>query len=323
MTRTAPVVVVGAGVIGLTTAIRLLERAHPVRIVARELPPHTTSDVAAAVWYPYLAEPRSRVLPWSRATREALQRIAAADGSAGVDQVRLLELFADTAEPPWWGSALPGFAWADPSDLPAGYGAAYDLRVPRIDTPVHMPWLLERVRALGGRLQRAAIGSLDDLLTGGAVVVNCAGLEAGALAGDPTVQPIRGQVLRLAPVPGVTTALVDEGNPLGITYVIPRSRDIVVGGTAERGDGRSVPDPETAAAILDRAVRLEPRLAGAPVLGHAVGLRPGRPAVRLESEPHERGVIVHNYGHGGSGFTLCWACADEAADLVEGVLADG
>jgi D-amino-acid oxidase len=318
----APVWVVGAGVIGLTTAIRLLERGRPVRIVARELPPHTTSDVAAAVWYPYLAEPRARVLPWSRTTREALQRIAAADPSAGVDHVRLLELFADASEPPWWRAALPGFAWADPADLPPGYGAAYDLRVPRIDTPVHMPWLLDRALALGGRVERAAINSLDDLLANGAVVVNCAGLEGGALAGDPSVQPIRGQVVRLAPVPGVTTALVDEENPLAPTYVIPRSRDIVVGGTAERGDGRSTPDPDTARAILDRAVRLEPRLAGGAVLGHAVGLRPGRPAVRLETEARERGVVVHNYGHGGSGFTLCWGCADEAADLAEGVLAD-
>jgi D-amino-acid oxidase len=59
-------------VIGLTTAIRLLQRGFAVRVVARSLSPHTTSDVAAAIWYPYLVEPRERVLRWSRATREEM-----------------------------------------------------------------------------------------------------------------------------------------------------------------------------------------------------------------------------------------------------------
>ena len=61
------VIVVGCGVSGLSSGIRLLESGFDVRIVARELPPHTTSDVAAAIWYPYLAAPAERVMRWADA----------------------------------------------------------------------------------------------------------------------------------------------------------------------------------------------------------------------------------------------------------------
>ncbi len=307
-------VVVGAGVIGLTTAVRLLERGAAVEVVARELTPHTTSDAAAAIWYPYLAEPRDRVLEWCAATLRALNALRGPE--AGVSQVRLLELFDRPAAPPWWREVLPVFAWGDPARLPAGYVAAYDIRVPLVDTPVHMRWLLGRVRALGGTIRRGRVSSLDDLLAENPLVLNCAGLDAGTLAGDPTVVPVRGQVARLERVEGVDTALVDEAGPLGLTYVIPRPSDIVVGGTADRGRRDLAPDPAVAAAMLERARVLEPRLEGARVLSHAVGLRPVRPTVRVELEARPLGAIVHNYGHGGAGFTLAWGCAEEAATLA-------
>jgi D-amino-acid oxidase len=72
-------------------------------------------------------------------------------------------------------------------------------------------------------------------------------------------------------------------------------------------------DPATSEAILARCRALEPDLANAAVLSHAVGLRPGRSEVRLETERRPGGIIVHNYGHGGGGVTLSWGCADEVA----------
>jgi D-amino-acid oxidase len=51
-----------------------------------------------------------------------------------------------------------------------------------------------------------------------------------------------------------------------------------------------------------------------------VGLRPARPAVRLETEGTPGGVIVHCYGHGGAGVTLSWGCAEEVADVVARLL---
>ena len=72
-----------------------------------------------------------------------------------------------------------------------------------------------------------------------------------------------------------------------------------------------------AEAIVRRCAALRPQLAGARVLGHRVGLRPVRDAVRLEREPLSGGrVLVHNYGHGGAGITVAWGCAEEAARLA-------
>ncbi|HET7458205.1 MAG TPA: hypothetical protein VFJ74_11185, partial [Gemmatimonadaceae bacterium] len=59
------------------------------------------------------------------------------------------------------------------------------------------------------------------------------------------------------------------------------------------------------------------------VVGDAVGLRPARPAVRLEAEPREGGTVVHCYGHGGAGVTLAWGCADEVVGLVARSFAAG
>ncbi|KHJ74936.1 hypothetical protein OESDEN_25448 [Oesophagostomum dentatum] len=64
-----------------------------------------------------------------------------------------------------------------------------------------------------------------------------------------------------------------------------------------------------------------PALKECEVISHHVGLRPGRNNVRLETEKRWIGAkeipIVHNYGHGGSGVTLFWGCAMDAAELVK------
>jgi D-amino-acid oxidase len=76
------------------------------------------------------------------------------------------------------------------------------------------------------------------------------------------------------------------------------------------------PDPEVEAAILARACALVPELRGQPVLSRAVGLRPGRPTVRLERLDVGGRPVVACYGHGGAGVTLSWGCAAEVASLV-------
>ena len=95
----ARVIVVGAGVVGLTCAVRLLEAGHRADVVARDLPLETTSAVAAAIWYPYLAEPVDLVGRWSRTTFAALEALAGDEPEAGV---RMAEgsLVSPRAPPP-------------------------------------------------------------------------------------------------------------------------------------------------------------------------------------------------------------------------------
>ncbi len=126
---------------------------------------------------------------------------------------------------------------------------------------------------------------------------------------------MRGQVVHLEQVGLDRWWLDGGGDDRPPTYVVPRSGDIVVGGTDEEGDWSRTPSPEAADAIIERATRLVPALAGARVLRHRVGLRPARPAVRVERDERD-GRVVHCYGHGGAGVTLSWGCAEEVTGII-------
>jgi D-amino-acid oxidase len=298
------VIVVGAGVIGLSCAVRLLEAGHRVDVVARDLPLETTSSVAAAVWSPY-ASPQQHVVRWARAAYDAFAELCE-DESAGVVMRTGTELFREPSGELWWRDALPPGAGPDrETSLPPGYASGLTMRTPVVEMPVYLRWLADRVEALGGTITRMNLSALPD---GDPLVVNASGIGARLLGGDPTVGPVRGQVVLVEQV-GVDHWWIDSEAP---TYVVPRSSDIVVGGTAGVGVWSRTPDPATAESILARAAEIEPRLAGARILRHKVGLRPWRPAVRLERE----GDVIHCYGHGGCGVTVSWGCADDVVDLA-------
>jgi len=312
--------VVGAGVIGLTSAIRLQEDGFAVRIVTQERPAHTTSAVAAAVWYPYEVHPKERVVPWSRATREALHPLAD-DPDTGVSMTTFVELFDAPTGDPWWRPAVPSFRRATEADLKPGYVDGYVIDVPLMEPAVYLPYLEQRFTDSGGTIDIVPerIEDLRALET--PLVINCTGLGARDLCDDDRLYPIRGQVVRVTN-PGLTRGLDDDHGPLAMTYIIPRRTDCIVGGTAEKGVWDSTPSDETTAAILERARTLEPRLRDADVLDVRAGLRPGRDAVRLKVERvDDSGLLIHNYGHGGAGYTLAWGCADEVMSLARSAIA--
>ncbi len=310
----ARVTVLGAGISGLACAVRLRERGHTVTVVTADDPLDTVSRLAAAVWYPTHTAADPRVLTWAARTYDELTGQAAA-GVPGVVP-RPTRMIVRGAHPtPWWAAAVPDFV--------AGPGE-WRFTVPSVEMVVYLPWLLDRFQAAGGRVVRHRVARLSELpaLTGGAdVVVNASGLAARELAGDPAVHPARGQIVGVAN-PGIVTSVRDEEHPAGMTYVHPRSRDVVLGGTFQPGDGDTTVDPATTAAILARCVELVPELAGAPVLWQAAGLRPARHGgARVELDPVALpggARVVHDYGHGGAGITLAWGCADEVVTLAGG-----
>ena len=308
-------IVVGCGVIGLSVAVRLREAGLDTRILATELPPATTSGVAAALWYPYRAYPEDRVLSWGKRTFEVFEGLSEVNES-GVRMREGVEIWRESVPDPWWASAVPEIRRCTADELPPGYRDGHAFVAPVIEMPVYLAYLMDRFARAGGSVEKRAVSSLEEPARGARVVVNCSGLGSRELVGDTTMRPIRGQVVRVRN-PGLDRFVLDEANPEGVTYVIPRSADCILGGTAEEGAWGTEPDPEVAAGILRRCATLEPRLAGAEVLEHRVGLRPGRPEIRLEREDAADGVPrVHNYGHGGSGVTLSWGCAEDTLRLV-------
>lgn len=300
------VIVVGAGVVGLSCAVRLLEDGRHVDVVARDLPLETTSSVAAAIWYPYRAFPRERVTGWSATTYTAFASLANRP-QTGVQMMEGTELHRSAMPDPWWRGAVPGLKRVTSPPPPYVHGWLFE--TPVIEMPIYLRWLAARVVELGGTITRMALQALPDQAD---LVVNASGLGSRLLADDPTMLPVRGQVLYLEQI-GLERWSLDGEGP---TYVVPRSHDIVVGGTDEEGEWSRTPDPDKAARMLERAAVLVPEIRSAAVLRHKVGLRPARPSVRLEAQMRGSARIVHCYGHGGAGVTLSWGCADEVSALV-------
>lgn len=304
------VTVVGAGVVGLSCAVRLAEAGHRVDVLARELPLETTSVTAGGLWLPFLAQPVEAVARWSRRTLDAFLDLAGQD--AGVT-VREGYLLGTGRERPAWSTGVPRLELAEVSRPTPRHEHGWRLRVPLVDMTAYLPYLLRRLNAAGGTLTRLPLTALPRR----GLVVNCTGLASRALAADPSVTSIRGQVVWLTN-PGLDTWWSDE-DPDRFTYVLPHPGRVVVGGTAERDDWSTTPDPATTERILARAVELVPELRSATVLSQRVGLRPGRSTVRLETVPGPEGTVIHCYGHGGSGVTLSWGCADDVLTAVESV----
>jgi D-amino-acid oxidase len=313
------VLVIGAGVSGLTTAVCLAESGRSVVIRADRPPRQTTSSVAGAIWGPHMVERSDRATRWSRETLGALTDLATDPGS-GVRLVSGIEATRTADGLPHWAHVLGNVSPADPARLPAAFTAGWRYTAPVVSMPVYLDYLLSRFRRAGGQVQEAAVTSLGQAArdTTAQVIVNCPGIGARDLVPDPAVTPVRGQVV-VAANPGVTEFFIGLGDGSAeLTYVFPHGDTVILGGTEERGNWSLDPDPSTAQRILRDCRIIDPRLGRASVIAHRVGLRPVRPEVRLEAEPPGAGpLVVHNYGHGGAGITLSWGCAREVTELIQ------
>lgn len=316
------VTVVGAGIIGLTTALTLEEHGHTVRIVAAAEGDALTSAIAGAVWFPYRAGPPERVAAWAAITRGWLEQLVHAR-DAGIDLLTGYEI-TPLANPGAIDMSIPGTEpelprpwWAANIDVvraPApvtGGPEAWKFGSARVEPRYFLPWITARLRA---RIEHRVVRSLAD--EPGDVVVNCTGLAARELAGDDVLFPLFGQVVITEPGDvDRTITVTDDRDPDAIFYMIPRRDELVLGGC-------SVPYPPGATPEIDREVTAR-ILAQAHALGLRVGdvrtvragLRPYRAHVRLERDAATP-RIIHNYGHGGAGYTLCRGCAEEVARLA-------
>lgn len=302
------VTVVGAGVIGLTTAVVLERAGHTVRIIAARPGIEETSGAAGAIWMPVRIAPGGRELAWAAASYRELMRLATAHPEAGVDVLVACEAITEAEEQPWWAEAVEGLQLIDPVGVYPRASRAWTFRTPRVEPGLYLPWL---ARQFHGAVEWQTIESLDRVE--GDAVVNCTGLGARRLCGDRELSGVLGQTVIVAPgTLDMGTFIGDERNQEAIFYAIPRRAEVVLGGCRTEVPGEEVPPPDPA---LRDAILARCREAGyepGAILRERSGLRPVRPRIRLERE----GRIIHNYGHGGAGYTLSWGCAAAVAALA-------
>ena len=310
--RGSTIAVVGAGVIGLTTAIRLLEAGFDVTVLSRDHPTETVSAVAAAYWHPFAVAPEHRVLPWARTTYRVSRRLAT-DPSSGVCFKPLRKYYPAGEANTYWMNAAGGYHRLPPEVLPEGATEGYELNVPVMDSSRFVPFLVTWVEDLGGAISLEEVESLASLSGRFDLVVNCAGLGARHLAEDTSVAPIRGQVLRVSNPDQLEPTVISFDVGWEKTYIVPRVSDCILGGTAHSDSWDRQPSAAQTEEILERCARLQPALKNAEIHEVLVGLRPSRPEIRLTLEEQQWGVpVIHNYGHGGAGYTVCWGCASAA-----------
>ncbi|MBC6461585.1 FAD-dependent oxidoreductase [Actinomadura sp. HBU206391] len=312
------VIVVGGGMIGLTTAIVLAESGRRVRVWSRDLVENTTSAVAGGLWWPYRIRPESRIGGWSLHSLDVMTGLAERPDETGVRMVDGTHLGLRMSELGAWAAEVPGLRPAASDELPAGFDIGLRARTPLIDMPVHLRYLRDRLTAAGGGIEVRALATLAQADGAAPTVMNCTGLGARELVPDPDVRPVQGQLV-LAENPGVDEWFVAaDPHSADTVYALPQPYGLILGGTAREDAWGVVPDPATAEAIVKRCARIDPRLADAKILDHRVGLRPSRSSARIEAERLPGGALcVHNYGHGGAGITVSWGCAQDAVRLME------
>ena len=309
------VAIIGAGVSGLTCGVVFAERGFRTAIFAEQVGQQTTSGAAAALWFPYDAEPPNKVIPWALATYKVLVDLAQ-DSSSGVSMVELRQYCRrGNIQVPDWASVISTGAEKLPNVSESVFSDGFSIRVPLTDTTIYLDYLAHRFEEAGGIIERSVrLEKLDDVDPKFSLLINCAGIGARDLANDLDLEPHRGQVAIVPKIDNLKCAIVCDDAPL--MYAIPRNNDCLFGGTNEISEDLH-PDPATTEAILAecaRVLEIEP----SPVLWERVGLRPFRKSgVRLEKESLRDGrIVIHDYGHGGSGFTLSWGCARDALELA-------
>ncbi|XP_054165230.1 D-aspartate oxidase-like [Oppia nitens] len=327
------IAVIGAGIIGCTSASVLIESIPNVEItiISEKFTPNTTGDGSGGLIYPYLpgSTDSKRIKKWINDTMAYLkQHFQSSDsGKLGIGLLSMYYLLEDRevfnysdfdnimiSQRPMTSSELKQFSSPQKQWTKGVYVTTYYAECRKL-----LPYLLQQFKSKGGKVCQQRVDSLRQLIGKYDIVINCPGVEAGKCSADQSVHPIRGQVYRIS-APWIKHCVM-----AGNHYIIPNTDTVVLGGTKQLNNWDTNVDPIDSKDIMDGCSQLIPSIRTAQVVNEWVGLRPGRHEVRLEREVISDGQsnqlqVIHNYGHGGCGVTLSFGCAHEVLDYVQQII---
>lgn len=344
------IVIVGAGVIGLTSALILATKGHRVTIVSEHLPgdkdeAHYTSSRAGAHFRPFpsYSESDIREQGYTRETQAFFKRFSWEYPESTIKFVK----GSDWLENPSKGyvelyetykGGMNNFRVIQHMDnIPKGVKMActYDTWV--LNAPMYIEFLYRLlVVRYGVEFKRQKLNSLNEVYSifgnvGGVINATAFGLQFNG-GYDPSTYPIRGQILilRIPPdSPYVNHTVTHQGADGNWTYVIsrPHNGGCVLGGTKSLNDLDLTNRPEDIEAIKKRARVIFPELfvkenadgtKDLDIISTSVGFRPGRKGgSRVEAEHFGNKLVVHAYGIGGMGFESSYGMASHAVSILE------
>jgi D-amino-acid oxidase len=303
--------VIGSGIIGLTTALKLQKAGYAVTIVAKEKFSETLSSKVGAIWFPFQIEPLHKAHQWAALSYSEYEKDQTNDN--GVSFIPFTTVY-NTQSNTNWISVLPSGSVriAKSDELLNEMTQAHISTVPLVEPLHYLPYLFNRFKSNNGTFIKQQIYTLEEASNLNNLVINCSGLGARELCNDNDLKPMRGQILRCAPIN--LPSYADSTTKGALTYLINRTNDCIIGGTDYENDWNLKEDPTDTELILNRFSKFNSTKNQPEILEEVVGLRPKRPSIRFELDKTYQNIF-HNYGHGGAGFTVAWGCAIELVKL--------
>lgn len=194
---------------------------------------------------------------------------------------------------------------------------AYASRLLRLDATKLLPYLINSLQQNNVKLMKSKIDSVDDEIRSPFdCIINCTGDKVTRLIEDNEAFPMLGHFILLEKC-NLNTRKLQYYDEQRYLAVIPRSQAIWLGGSAYSHCWNNSHSDNIFDAILNDCIALEPEIKDQQVIKKGFGLRSARSSIRLEGQRLGNKTWIHNYGHGGSAFSLFWGCANAKLSLVK------